>query len=91
MRLFNSPKRNRCLQVSRMALVVSLMLHHFNCWPKPKERNVLWDARLFIARYRTIQIDALSIFYREAGPKDAPGRRQANGEYPRDGSLSQRR
>jgi D-arabinose 1-dehydrogenase-like Zn-dependent alcohol dehydrogenase len=23
-----------------------------NCWPKPKERNVPWNTRLFIARYR---------------------------------------
>ena len=36
---------------------------------QPKERNVPMEHPTF---YRTIQIDGLSIFYREAGPKDAP-------------------
>ena len=35
----------------------------------PKEGNVPMEHSTF---YRTIQIDGLSIFYREAGPKDAP-------------------
>ena len=42
-----------------------------NCWRSGRltERNPRWHTRLFIARS---QIDGLSIFYREAGPKDAP-------------------
>ncbi len=34
---------------------------------QPKERRVKYHTM-----YRTQQIDGLSIFYREAGPKDAP-------------------
>ena len=73
MRLFNSPRWTRCLQVSRIALLVSVMLASFQL-PGPqvlgaqgKERPV--EHPTF---YRTAQIDGLSIFYREAGPKDAP-------------------
>jgi pimeloyl-ACP methyl ester carboxylesterase len=62
MHLFNSP-------VSCTALVASVVLASF---PLPaqaqgKERPVEHPSF-----YRTIQIDGLSIFYREAGPKDAP-------------------
>jgi hypothetical protein len=57
----------RCLQVSRMALVVSAMLASFQLLAQGKERHM--EHPTF---YRTIQIDGLSIFYREAGPKDAP-------------------
>ena len=38
-----------------------------HCWPR--ERSIPWNTR---PSYRTVQIDGLSIFYREAGPKDAP-------------------
>ena len=69
MRLFSSPRWTRCLHVSCMALMASLMLASL---PLPaqaqgKERSV--EHPTF---YRTTQIDGLSIFYREAGPKDAP-------------------
>src|SRR5205823_3126550 len=55
------------MQVSRMALVVSAMLASFQLLAEGKERPM--EHPTF---YRTIQIDGLSIFYREAGPKDAP-------------------
>ena len=52
-----------------MALVVSAMLASFHLLTQAqgKERRV--EHPTF---YRTTQIDGLSIFYREAGPKDAP-------------------
>src|SRR5437660_7845971 len=59
----------RFLQVSRMVLVVSMMLAIFQLPGRAqgKERPVKHPTF-----YRTIQVDGLSIFYREAGPKDAP-------------------
>jgi pimeloyl-ACP methyl ester carboxylesterase len=62
-----------CLQRSRIALVVSVMLASFSLsaygqgQPPGKERSVENPTA-----YRTVQVDGLSIFYREAGPKDAP-------------------
>src|SRR5689334_239279 len=50
-----------------MTLVVSVMLASFQLLAQGKERHL--EHPTF---YRTIQIDGLSIFYREAGPKDAP-------------------
>src|SRR5271165_2627655 len=68
MRLFSSPRWTRCVQVSCMALV-SVMIASFQLLAQGqgKERPVKYPTL-----YRTIQIDGLSIFYREAGPKDAP-------------------
>src|ERR1700730_16894734 len=59
----------RLLQVSRMVLVVSVVLAIFQlaAHAQGKERSVKHPTF-----YRTIQVDGLSIFYREAGPKDAP-------------------
>src|SRR5258707_13992919 len=59
----------RFSQVSRMVLVVSMMLAIFQlpAHAQGKERSVKQPTF-----YRTIQLDGLSIFYREAGPKDAP-------------------
>src|SRR5258708_25315737 len=59
----------RFLQVSRMVLAVSMMLAIFQlpAHTQGKERSVKQPTL-----YRTIQVDGLSIFYREAGPKDAP-------------------
>ena len=59
----------RFLKVSRMALVVSLMLAIFQLpvHAQGKERPLKHSTV-----YRTIQVDGLSIFYREAGPKDLP-------------------
>jgi pimeloyl-ACP methyl ester carboxylesterase len=52
-----------------MTLVVSVMLASFHVLVQAqgKERSMEQPTL-----YRTIQIDGLSIFYREAGPKDAP-------------------
>jgi len=59
----------RFLQVSRVVLVASMVLAIFQvpAHAQGKERAVKHPTL-----YRTIQIDGLSIFYREAGPKDAP-------------------
>ena len=69
MRLFRSPGWARCSQISSEALVISLMFASFQLLghAQRKERSV--DHPTF---YRTTKIDGLSIFYREAGPKDAP-------------------
>src|SRR5712672_1656296 len=69
MRLFSSPRRTQRVYVSRRALVVSMMLAIFQlpAHAQGKERPVEYSTF-----YRKIQIDGLSIFYREAGPKDAP-------------------
>ena len=55
------------MQVLRMALLVSVMLASFQVLAEGKERPMQHPTF-----YRTTQIDGLSIFYREAGPKDAP-------------------
>ena len=53
--------------VAVMALAISVMLASFQLFAQGKERPM--EHPTF---YRTIQADGLSIFYREAGPKDAP-------------------
>ena len=57
------------MQVSRMVLMVSMMLAIFQlpALAQGKERPVKHPTL-----YRTIPVDGLSIFYREAGSKDAP-------------------
>jgi pimeloyl-ACP methyl ester carboxylesterase len=69
MRLLRSSRWIRPSPASRMKLVVSVILASFQLLAQPqgKERPVK-----YATVYRTIQIDGLSIFYREAGPKDAP-------------------
>ena len=67
MPLFRASCWTRCSRISRMALVVCTILASFQLPAQGKERSV--EHSTF---YRTIQIDGLSIFYREAGPKDAP-------------------
>ena len=66
---FYSSRWPRFLQVSRMVLVVSMMLAIFRlpAHSQGKERPMKQPTS-----YRTIQIDGLSLFYREAGPKDGP-------------------
>src|SRR6266852_6238915 len=68
MRLFSSPHWTRCLQVFRMALVVSVMLASFQLLAQVQGKERPVEHSTF---YRTTQIDGLSIFYREAGPKGA--------------------
>ena len=69
MRLFYSSRWPRLLQVSRVVLVVSMILAVFHppAHAEGKERPVKTQTS-----YRMIKVDGLSIFYREAGPKDAP-------------------
>src|SRR5439155_22902925 len=55
------------MQVSRMALLVSVILASFQLLAEGKERPMQHPTF-----YRTTQIDGLSILYRETGPKDAP-------------------
>src|SRR5207245_5305254 len=66
---FYSSCSSRLLQVYRMELVLSMMLAIFQLpvQAQGKERPVKHPTL-----YRMIQVDRLSIFYREAGPKDAP-------------------
>src|ERR1700720_1511465 len=64
---FSSPRQTQCLPISRTALMVSVMLASFQLLAQGKEPPM--EPPIF---YRTIQIDGLSIFYREAGPRDAP-------------------
>jgi pimeloyl-ACP methyl ester carboxylesterase len=66
---FYSPRWPRLLQVYRMVPVVCMMVAIFQlpAHAQGKERPMKPPAS-----YRTIQVDGLSIFYREAGPKDAP-------------------
>ena len=56
------------LQFFRLSLVISLTLASSNLLAQSKEKNPVAHPTF----YCTIQIDGLSIFYREAGPKDAP-------------------
>ena len=69
MPLFNSPRWNRCLQITCMTLVLSVMLRSFQLPVQVQGKERPMGHPTF---YRTIQIDGLSIFYREAGLKDAP-------------------
>jgi len=52
-----------------MALVVSVMLASFRLLAQAQGKERPMEHPTF---YRTTQVDGLSIFYREAGPKDAP-------------------
>jgi hypothetical protein len=69
MPFFYSSSWPRFLQVSRVVLVASMVLAIFQvpAHAQGKEHPVKHPTL-----YRTIQVDGLSIFYREAGPKDAP-------------------
>jgi hypothetical protein len=68
-RLFSSPRWTRCFEVSPVALVVSAMLASFQLLAQAQGKERPVEHPTF---YRATQIDGLSIFYREAGPKDAP-------------------
>src|SRR6266480_2719647 len=69
MHLFSLSRWTRCSPVFYLAFVVSMMLASFKLpvQAKGKERSMEYPTS-----YRTIQIDGFSIFYREAGPKEAP-------------------
>jgi hypothetical protein len=59
----------RFLQVSRKVLMVSMMLALFQLAAQAPGKGTSCEIP---DSYRTIQVDGLSIFCREAGPKDAP-------------------
>jgi pimeloyl-ACP methyl ester carboxylesterase len=59
----------RFLQVSRVVLVASMALAIFQLPAHAQGKEGPVKHPTF---YRTIQVDGLSISYREAGPKDAP-------------------
>ena len=69
MHLFVIPNRSCAMQALSIAFVGCLMLSSFHlpAHAQGKEGPVKHPTL-----YRTIQVDGLSIFYREAGPKDAP-------------------
>jgi pimeloyl-ACP methyl ester carboxylesterase len=69
MRLFSSFHPSRCLQVCCVALAVSVMLPSPQLLAQAQGKGGPVQHPTF---YRTTQINGLSIFYREAGPKDAP-------------------
>jgi pimeloyl-ACP methyl ester carboxylesterase len=69
MRLFSSPHSPGYLQVCCMALVVAVMLPSRPLLAHAQGKDSPVEHPTF---YRTIRIDGLSIFYREAGPHDAP-------------------
>jgi hypothetical protein len=54
-----------------MVLAISVMLALFQLLAQAQERREEHPMK-YPTSYRTTQIDGLSIFYREAGPKDAP-------------------
>jgi len=59
----------RYSQVSCLAMAILVMLTSFQLLAQGHEKEPPMTHPIF---YRTIQVDGLSIFYREAGPKDAP-------------------
>ena len=58
-----------CVQHLRVALLVSVIVSIFQSPVGAEGRNTPMEQQVF---YRTVKVDGLSIFYREAGPKDAP-------------------
>ena len=69
MRLFSSSRWSWCLRVCCVALVLAVMPASFASFAAAQRKEPSMEHPTF---YRTIQIDGLSIFYRETGPKDAP-------------------
>ncbi len=76
---------NPFLKVSRAVLMVSMMIAILQppATAQGKERPVKQPTV-----YRTIPVDGLSIFYREAGPKDAPTLLLLHGFLPHPGCSS---
>jgi pimeloyl-ACP methyl ester carboxylesterase len=59
----------RCRQLSLIALAVSGSLASFQSRAQVQARGGPLGQQIF---YRTVKVDGISIFYREAGPRDAP-------------------
>src|SRR5882724_3070516 len=69
MRRITSQRRERCRQAAGMALITGVTL--VSCQLRTEaqgKRSVMSHPTL----YRTTEMDGLSVFYREAGPKAAP-------------------
>ena len=69
MRLFTLAAWIRRVQTTRMLLAVCFMLASIQLLAQAPGKEAAMQPPIF---YRTVQVDGLSIFYREAGPKDAP-------------------
>jgi pimeloyl-ACP methyl ester carboxylesterase len=76
MHIFTSNRSNSSMQLSCMKLMVSIVLASFQLFAQVQEPQVQTlreeQTMKYPTFYRTAQIDGLSIFYRESGPKDAP-------------------
>src|SRR5215472_8027701 len=66
---FSSPRSTRHLEIFSIAVAVALMLASLQLLAHAQGRERRMEQR---TSYRTMQIDGLSIFYREAGPKEGP-------------------
>ncbi len=69
MRPFTRPRWTRCLRVSCIALAVSVVPVFLQRTARAQEKDRPMSHPI---SYRTMQVHGLSIFYREAGPQDAP-------------------
>jgi pimeloyl-ACP methyl ester carboxylesterase len=69
MPLAQLPGRVRRLKLCCTALVVSAVLASFQLVAQAREKEGPMENAV---SYRTVEIDGISIFYREVGPKDAP-------------------
>src|SRR6478752_5963996 len=69
MHLFVIPNRSCAMRALCIAFVGCVMFASFQLPAHAQGKEGLMKHPTF---YRTIQVDGLSIFYREAGPKDAP-------------------
>src|SRR5436190_16912672 len=67
--LFKMPHWIQCSQVACMAMLISVMLASFQLLALAQRKDHPVEHPTL---YRAVQIDGLSIFYREAGPKNAP-------------------
>src|SRR5262249_1625430 len=66
---FNLTYCARCLQIACLMVTGAVIFALFQLPTPAQEKKRLMKQPTF---YRTKQIDGLSIFYREAGPKDGP-------------------
>src|SRR5208282_5129448 len=76
LRISASPRRIKSLHSHHMLLTISVMLASLQLLAQVREPQVQMrreeQTMKNLTFYRTAQIDGLSIFYRESGPKDAP-------------------
>lgn len=72
MRLLHASGWIRCFQISRIASMVFVMLGSFQLFVHAQGKTKGEEGYVeYPTFYRTVQVDGLSIFYREAGPKNA--------------------